>query len=73
MQAAWESIERRKISASDVQWRVQAVNLPVARHIQEEPLLKILQDPQAGATSQLGASYHLAWLHRSRAGLSELF
>ena len=68
MRAAWQNIERFKVSAEDVQWRVHAVALPVAKHLNEEKLLAILDDPTANSTSQLAAASHLAWLRRCQAG-----
>jgi hypothetical protein len=47
---------------------VHAAALPAAKHLNEEKLLAILDDPMADPTSQLSAASHLVWLRRCQAG-----
>ena len=64
MKAAWESIEKRPISSSDVDWNVVPVLLPVADHLDEESLKKTLADSEAKDADRWFAAKHLIWLRR---------
>jgi hypothetical protein len=68
MRAAWKNVKRFRVNAEDVEWRVHAAALPAAKHLNEEKLLAILDDPMADPTSQLSAASHLVWLRRCQAG-----
>lgn len=67
MRRAWEGTTRQPISASDVQWRVESVALPPAKHLKAEQLeTELKEQPEAFVTS--GAASRLAWVRRCQAG-----
>src|SRR5690606_27304592 len=68
MQAAWESTEKHPLDSDDVEWRTEPVTLPLGNHLQREPLLKVLDDPDASSGDKLNAAKHLAWLQRTESG-----
>ena len=65
---AWESTERVPLEASDVDWRVEPVLLPVAPHLDAETLEKTLADDQAKEHARLSAAVRLAYLRRVQEG-----
>lgn len=68
MKRAWEATKKSPISASDLDWRVERVKLPLAATLQREPLEKTLADTTANDRDRLNASTKLALLNRSEAG-----
>jgi len=68
MARAWETTEKTPIRAGDLGWRCVAVSLPVAPHLDEEDLLKTLEDGSASAHKRASAASDLAWLRRCRSG-----
>ncbi len=68
MQRAWQSVVKKPIKASDLEWRVQSVQLPIAAHLVESELSGQLDDPNATARARLGAASRLAWLQRHNSG-----
>ncbi len=68
MERAWQSVEKTPIKASDVAWRVQPVQLPLGRHLIEEELVTIIDDPNTAARARVGAASRLAWLQRHHSG-----
>jgi hypothetical protein len=68
MKAAWEATEKQPLESGDVEWRTNPVTLPLGAHLQSEPLLKVLDDPDASAADKLTAAKHLAWLQRTESG-----
>ncbi len=68
MRLAWETTRKEPLKKGDVGWKVVPVALPVAPHLQEDALLKKLEDPQASAESRKQAARDLAWLRRCQAG-----
>lgn len=64
MSAAWTATQRTPLSAADVQWRARSVVLPAAPHLNEQALLKTLDDASLSAAARGGAASDLAWLHR---------
>jgi len=69
MAAAWDATERSPLTAADVDWRSRYVQLPVARHLDEEKLRATLADKEAEAGAKLSAAVKLAWLQRTKAAL----
>jgi hypothetical protein len=67
MTRAWELTKREPIHPSDVQWLVEPVALPPAKHLTEESLLKEISNRDANPPTQ-GSASRLAWLRRSKAG-----
>lgn len=68
MQSAWEATQRTPVTADDLQWRVQPVQLPVAKHLDQQSLQNVLSDPQANDTQKLMAAKALVWLTRCQQG-----
>ena len=64
MSAAWTATQRTPLSAADVQWRTRSVVLPAAPHLNEQALLKTLDDASLSAAARGGAASDLAWLRR---------
>lgn len=67
MQAAWDATKKSPISASDVEWRVQPVILPAAKHLAADELRKTLANKQAKLKTRSAAASNLAWLLRTQA------
>jgi len=68
MQRAWQSMVKTRIKASDVEWRVQSVQLPIGEHLNEQALSAQLDDPNTTARDRLGTASRLAWLQRHNRG-----
>ena len=65
MRRAWEETVREPIGAGDVQWAVESVALPVARHLSIAHLESVVREGRLGGVS---AASRLAWLRRCEAG-----
>jgi hypothetical protein len=67
MRRAWETTRRKPITASDVQWNVERVALPLPKHLNAESLEARLKnrDPQFFF---LGEATRLAWVRSCQAG-----
>ena len=68
MRKAWEATQKRPIDASDLDWRVQPVTLPLGAHLVRETLEKTLADAAADPRDRLNAATKLALLTRSEQG-----
>ena len=68
MRQAWESLRKSPLAAGDVAWSVEPVVLPVARHMEEDALLKTIADPKASESDRYSAAKNLVWLRRCRSG-----
>ncbi|MBW3539861.1 MAG: hypothetical protein KY476_06295 [Planctomycetes bacterium] len=68
MRRAWEAQKKMPISADDVAWTVERVALPLAEHLDEQALLKTVQDESAKPSDRYSAAKHLVWLRRCRGG-----
>jgi len=68
MERAWQSVKKTRIKASDLEWRVRRVRLPIGKHLVEKDLLSLLDDPSTEAKKRLGAASRLAWLQRHNSG-----
>lgn len=67
MKRAWDMTQKFPFASSQIQWRVEPVALPPAKHLDEEKLRAELQrrdDPKA----PLAAADKLAWLLRCKSG-----
>jgi hypothetical protein len=67
MKRAWEATQRRPLTAADVGWRVEAVALPVSKHLDEAKLVAELKGRTAPFLTR-GEASRLAWLRRCQAG-----
>ena len=65
---AWEATQKAPITASDLDWRIERVKLPLAPSLNREVLEKTLADDKADARDRLNASTKLALLNRTEAG-----
>ncbi len=63
MRRAWESTRRQPIAASDVNWRVEPVTLPLAKHLSVEKL-----EAQLAANDKEFNASRLAFARRCRDG-----
>lgn len=68
MQQAWQSQIKQPIDATDVQWRVVPVTLPVRETLVEEQLLAKLADPEKPVADRLRAARDLTFLRRTQGG-----
>ena len=68
MKRAWEATKKSPITASDLDWRIERVKLPLAPGLNRDVLEKILADTTASDRDRLNASTKLALLNRSEAG-----
>lgn len=68
MRRAWESAERRPISAEDLEWASVPVLLPLANHLDRAALLETLHDEQATPVVRQDAARRLVWLRRCQSG-----
>ncbi len=65
---AWQSVVKMPIKASDVDWRVESVQLPLGQHLVEQELITLIDDPNTTPRTRLGAASRLAWLRRHESG-----
>ncbi len=68
MKRAWEATRKSLINASDLDWRIERVKLPLAASLNREVLERTLVDEKADARDRLNASTKLALLNRTEAG-----
>lgn len=68
MKRAWEATQKSPITARDLDWRIERVNLPLAASLNREALQETLADDKADARDRLNASTKLALLYRTEAG-----
>ncbi len=68
MREAWETVETRPLEVGEVDWRVEAVRLPVAEHLDEAVLEATLANRIEPPMDRFRAATRLAWLRRCREG-----
>lgn len=68
MQQAWDSTERRALSAEQVNWQVTRTTLPAAPHLDASPLEARVADKQLPMVQREAAASDLVWLRRCQAG-----
>jgi hypothetical protein len=68
MAKAWESMQRAEVQADDVGWKVEAVALPLAEHLDPDALAARLADPETPEKEKPGLARNLAWTRRCQAG-----
>jgi hypothetical protein len=64
MKRAWDQTQRSPITAADVGWNAIPVLLPVADHLHEGDLLKLVADDKKTPSDRFEAAKHLTWLRR---------
>ena len=68
MQLAWENTEKTPVTGDEVEWGVEPVVLPPGKHLSEESLLNVIEDPEQKSSSRFYAAVNLTWLRRCQAG-----
>lgn len=68
MKAAWEATEKQPIDASDLDWVVEPVALPVADHLDAAALEQTVNDSGAALSQRTAAAKALAWVRRRQQG-----
>jgi len=68
MKQAWESTEKKPVTASDVNWKSKSVLLPLRDTLDKEKLTSILKNPKARRTDRIRAARDLIYLQRTQAG-----
>ena len=64
MKAAFEATKKSPIKAADASWKVQAVALPAAAHLDIQTLKTTIADEKTDIPSRLRAARNLAWALR---------
>jgi hypothetical protein len=68
MKTAWETIERKSIAATDVEWRTTDVVLPLASRIEDETkLLLQIDDDKVKTMERVAAARNLVFARRAKA------
>ncbi|MDF1743127.1 MAG: hypothetical protein P1V19_05495 [Gimesia sp.] len=68
MKQAWESTEKKPVTADDVSWKSKPVLLPLRDTLDQEKLTTILKNPKARRTDRIRAARDLIYLQRTQAG-----
>lgn len=68
MRRARAATTKRTLAVAECEWRVQPVQLPVARHLDAAKLRATLEDPQAAESDRLSAANKLAFVLRRQSG-----
>ena len=69
MREAWEQTEKTSLSKSDVKWINVEMQLPLAKHLNEDELISWLEDEQLDSIRRFDpAALALAWVRRTRSG-----
>jgi hypothetical protein len=68
MERAWTATKRSPITEGDVAWSFEPVLLPVAGHLDEAALVKVVKDESAKTTDRWFAAKNLLWLRRCNSG-----
>lgn len=68
MKRAWESTKKQPITAADVSWTVEPVQLPLSPHLDEQKLSQTVANADAKPGDRYTAAQDLVWLRRCQAG-----
>lgn len=68
MKLAWDSTKKVAIQASDVQWEIEPVLLPVNPHLNEADLQKQIENRTETPRNRFSAAKALLWLQRCERG-----
>jgi hypothetical protein len=66
MKAAWEARKKVAVSPSSVNWRIEPVHLPVAKHLDRAKAIAVLADKKGTAWARFTAAGQLAFLNRAK-------
>ncbi len=64
MRQAWEATKKQPISASDIEWRVEPVQIPPGKHLEREKFTAVLDDATAPVNTRAAAARKLEFLDR---------
>ncbi|MBM3891410.1 MAG: hypothetical protein FJ388_20040, partial [Verrucomicrobia bacterium] len=67
MKRAWDAMQKFPVTEASVQWRVEPVALPLAKHL-DEAKLRANVSQRKTPKAALDAADHLAWLVRCKSG-----
>ncbi len=68
MKKAWENTNKVPLPASAIGWEVEPVLLPVAKHVVEEDLMKVLKNKVEVPSKRYFAAKNIMWLRRCQQG-----
>jgi hypothetical protein len=68
MRTAWETQKKVPVTPADLDWRVDAVRLPISTEYDEAELLAGVADAKASNFGRIQAARKLAWMYRVRSG-----
>lgn len=68
MKLAWENTKKSPLAAEDVGWSVEPVVLPASEHMDEDALMKTVEDENAKPDKRWYAAKNLIWLRRCQGG-----
>ncbi|MCA9131822.1 MAG: hypothetical protein KDA45_01650 [Planctomycetales bacterium] len=68
MQSAWESQQKQPLNATDVDWQIVPVAVPVRQTLVDETLLAKLENPALAVRDRLRAGRDLTFLRRTQGG-----
>ena len=68
MRQAWEVSKKTPLSQSDLKWNNTEIQLPLAKHLEEDRLTAQLQDAHLDSLKKFTAAKQLAWLRRTGSG-----
>jgi hypothetical protein len=68
MSQAWDLTKKIPLHKSDLEWNHVEIQLPLAKHLDEQELLSHLADNQLDSLKKFTAAKHLAWLRRTNTG-----
>ncbi|MCX6899134.1 MAG: hypothetical protein NT105_10570 [Verrucomicrobia bacterium] len=69
MEKAWKTTRKSPLRATDIEWRVQPVALPLRKELADEaPAIRTLADASANFRDRARAARQLVWVRRCKAG-----
>lgn len=68
MKLAWENTKKTPLKVTDLDWQVQRVLLPVAKHLDQDKLERIVASDKVKPIDRFYAAKNLTWLRNCRAG-----
>jgi len=68
MSQAFQATEKHPITAADVDWKTEAVALPISPHVVEEELIATLHNKELPAAKRTYAAKDLVWFSRCQSG-----
>lgn len=68
MKAAWQNTKKTPVTSADLDWRTVAVALPPSPRLDEQALLKTVDDSGAKPVDRVRAARNLVWLRRAQRG-----